>query len=175
MKERNAFRADQFALIGNFRAHYLHTGREILEQSPYPIDLYCDFVGTGGTFAGCAAALKEANPDIKCFVVEPEGAAVLAGCPVTRPNHRIQGGGYSMSDLIFVKSEYVDGYVQVSDDEAINACRMLAKQEGIFAGFSTGANLAAVLRLIRESYPGKTAVITANDSGLKYLSTDLWR
>ncbi len=172
--ERRAFRADQFRLRGNFRAHYLHTGPEILAECPHPIDVFCDFVGTGGTFAGCAAAFKQANPSTQCFIVEPDGAAVLAGRPVTNPGHRIQGGGYSMSTLEMVNPEHVDGYVQVSDEEAIVASRRLAAEEGIFAGFSTGANLAAASRLLGKSFPGATAVIIACDSGLKYLSTDLW-
>lgn len=174
VRERSAFRADQFHLRGNFRAHFLHTGPEILADCPYPIDVFCDFAGTGGTFAGCAAALKQANPSTKCFVVEPEGAAALAGQPVTNPGHRIQGGGYAMPHLEMINAEHADGYLQVSDTEAIEAARKLAATEGIFAGFSTGANLAAATRLLRDSFPGATAVIIACDSGLKYLSTDLW-
>ena len=126
VKERNAFRADQFKLQGNFRAHYLHTGPEILEQSAGKIDAFCDFVGTGGTFSGVAAALKEHDPRIKCFIVEPASAAVLAGKEVTEANHRIQGGGYSMSDLPLVKKEHIDGYLFVSDEEAKTAARSLA-------------------------------------------------
>ena len=174
VQERGAFRADQFHHRGNFRAHYLHTGPEILQQAGMPSDAFCDFVGTGGTFAGCAAALKAANPATKCYLVEPEGAAVLAGQPVTNPNHRIQGGGYSMDDLTFVKPEYVDGHIQVSDQEAIQIARRLAKEEGIFAGFSSGANVAAALRLLRGPFQGKTVTTLINDSGLKYLSTDLF-
>lgn len=174
VRERNAFRADQFRLRGNFRAHYLHTGPEILRQSGGQIDAFCDFVGTGGTFGGCAAAFKERNPEIQCFVVEPEGAAVLAGEPVRAPNHRIQGGGYAIRELEFVKPEYVDGYLKVSDGEAVHAARRLAKEEGIFAGFSSGANLAAALQLIQGPLKGKTLAIMICDSGLKYLSTELW-
>ena len=174
MQERGAFRADQFHHRGNFRAHYLHTGPEILRQAGVPIDVFCDFVGTGGTFAGCAAALKEANPATKCYVVEPEGAAVLANQPATNPNHRIQGGGYSMSELSLVKPEYVDGYIQIGDEQAIAVARRLAKEEGVFAGFSSGANVAAALQLLEGSFRGTTIVTLINDSGLKYLSTDLY-
>jgi cysteine synthase A len=174
VEARHAFRADQFRLEGNFRAHYLHTGPEILRQSKNQIQAFCDFAGTGGTFGGCAAAFKEVNPQIQCYVVEPEGAAVLAGCPAHHPHHRIQGGGYSMPDLKFVKPELVDGYLQMSDDEAIKATRRLAKEEGIFAGFSSGANLAAALQLLEGPQRGKTIAIIICDSGLKYLTTDLW-
>lgn len=174
VKERNAFRADQFHLEGNTRAHYLHTGPEIIQQSEGAIDAFCDFVGTGGSFAGCAAAFKEYDPSILCFLVEPEGAAVLAGEAVTNPNHRIQGGGYSMLDLPLLRPEHIDGYVQVGDEEVIQTARKLAQEEGIFAGFSSGANVAAALRLLKGECQGKTMVVLLNDSGLKYLSTDLW-
>ena len=174
VRERQAFRADQFNLEGNFRAHYLHTGPEILRQAKNQIHAFCDFVGSGGSFGGCATAFKEAVPQIKCYVVEPRGAAVLAGEPSRRPNHRIQGGGYSMAALKFVQRDIVDGYLQVSDDEAMQAARRLAKEEGIFAGFSSGANLAAALQLLAGPHRGGTIVIIICDSGLKYLTTDLW-
>ena len=174
VKERGAFRADQFRLWGNFRAHYLHTGPEFLEQSGRALQAFCDFPGSAGSFAGCAAAFKECDPSIQCVIVEPEGAAALAGEPVTRPNHRIQGGGYSMRELLFLNPGQIDGYVQISDEEAVGAARRLAKEEGVFAGFSSGANLAAALKLLRSSWRGKTVGILINDSGLKYLSTDLW-
>jgi cysteine synthase A len=172
--ERKAFRADQFKLAGNFRAHYLHTGPEFIRQSGGRIDAFCDFVGTGGSFAGCAAAFKEHNPSIQCFVVEPDGAAVLAGESVTYPNHRIQGGGYSMPDLLMLKREHIDGYLKVTDAEAIHTARRLAREEGVFAGFSSGANVAAALGLLQTALRGKTVAVMLCDSGLKYLSTDLW-
>ena len=172
--ERNAFRADQFRLQGNFRAHYLHTGPEIIRQSRGGIDAFCDFVGTGGTFAGCAAAFKEHRPEIGCFIIEPEGAAVLSGQRLTRPNHRIQGGGYAMPGLPLLKPEHVDGYLQVSDRQAADMARRLAKEEGIFAGFSSGANVAGALKLLEGRFKGMTVVVVICDSGLKYLSTDLW-
>ena len=167
---RGAFRADQFHHRGNFRAHYLHTAREILEQTDGKIDAFCDFVGSGGTFAGCAAAFKQYNPGIQCFVVEPSGCAVLAGGQAVEPNHRIQGGGYSMAPLPLIDSGHIDGFLRVTDEDAIKSARMLAKLEGIFGGFSSGANVAAA----RQILAGRTVVTTINDSGMKYLSTDLW-
>jgi cysteine synthase len=174
VRERGAFRADQFRLASNARAHYLQTGPELIIQSGGQIDAFCDFVGSGGTFSGCAAALKEHDPSIQCFVVEPTGAATIAGCFVTRANHRIQGGGYSERDLPLLKTEFLDGCLQVSDEEAIECARRLAKAEGIFAGFSSGANVAAALKLLSESPKPRTIVVMICDSGLKYLSTDLW-
>lgn len=174
VRERDAFRADQFRLAGGFRAHYLQTGPEFIRQSGGSIDAFCDFVGSGGTFAGCAAAFKEFNPAIKCFVVEPAGAAVLAGEAVSHPNHRIQGGGYAMPDLPLINRSHIDGYLQVSDEEAMETARLLARKEGVFAGLSAGANVACALRLLKTDFPGRTIAVVLCDSGLKYLSTDLW-
>ncbi len=174
VKERQAFRADQFSLASNTRAHYLHTGPEIIRQSGGSVDAFCDFAGTGGSFAGCAAALKEHNPAIRCFVVEPAGAAILASRPVTNPNHRIQGGGYSMATLPLLRREHVDGYLQVTDEAAMAMARRLAKEEGVFAGFSSGANVAAAVQLLQTTCSGQTVAVLLCDSGLKYLSTDLW-
>ena len=174
VKARNGFRADQFLLEGNVRAHYLHTGPEFIRQSAGAIDAFCDFAGTGGSYAGCAAAFKEYNPSIQCFIVEPKRAAVLAGEPVTNPNHRIQGGGYAMPHLKMLDPNHIDGYLKVTDEEAIEMARNLAKKEGIFAGFSSGANVAAATQLLKGTFRGKTIAVLINDSGLKYLSTDLW-
>jgi cysteine synthase A len=172
-QERGAFRADQFHLEGNVRAHYLHTGPEVIQQSGGHIDFFCDFAGTGGSFAGCARAFKEHDPSIRCYVVEPEGAAILSGQTVTQPNHRIQGGGYAM-ELPLIDSADMDGFIIVTDEEAMHMTRRLAKEEGIFAGFSSGANVAAALKLMESDERGKTAIVLLCDSGLKYLSTDLW-
>jgi cysteine synthase len=174
VRERNAFRADQFELEGSVRAHYLHTGPEILDQCSGAIDGFCDFVGSAGSFAGCARAFKESDPEIACFVVEPRGAAVLAGEAVKIPNHRIQGGGYSMSDLPLLDRDRIDGYLQVNEADAIETTRALAKEEGIFAGFSAGANVAAATQLLKGDFAGKSIAVLICDSGLKYLSTDLW-
>ncbi len=79
-----------------------------------------------------------------------------------------------MPDLPLLRPEHVDGYLKVSDEEAILTARRLAREEGIFAGFSSGANVAAALRLLTGACRGKTVAVLINDSGLKYLSTDLW-
>lgn len=106
--------------------------------------------------------------------MEPAGAAVLAGRVAVQPNHRIQGGGYSIRNLPFLQEVRIDGYLQVTDEEAISCARRLAIEEGIFAGFSSGANVAAALQLLQGDARGQTVVTFACDSGLKYLSTDLW-
>src|SRR5579871_6310545 len=172
-RERGAFRADQFVRDGNWLAHAETTGPEILDQAG-EVDAFCDFVGSGGTFAGCARALRAANPRVRCYVVEPMGAAVLAGQTPSRPNHRIQGGGYARRGLKFLGGVAIDGYLSVTDEDAMACARRLAVEEGVFAGFSSGANVAAALQLLQGNHRGQTVVTLANDSGLKYLSTDLW-
>jgi cysteine synthase A len=161
-------------LESSARGHYLHTAPEILRQSSGQIDAFCDYAGTGSSFGGCAAAFKEHNPNILCYIVEPAGASVLAGQPVTNPNHRIQGGGYSMPQLSLIDKNHIDGYLQVTDEDAMDVTRRLAKEEGIFGGFSSGANVAAAMQLLQTTCKGKTIAVLLPDSGLKYLSTDLW-
>eukprot|EP00048_Salpingoeca_helianthica_P017908 m.239635 g.239635 ORF g.239635 m.239635 type:complete len:327 (-) comp22731_c0_seq1:69-1049(-) len=183
-KSLGAFRADQFALLSNMRAHLLHTGPEIWKQTNGRIDAFVDFCGSAGTFAGCAAYFKSRNPNIKCYVVEPATAAVLGkstrGKADTESqiygNHRIQGGGYSLApeELPQLNVNHVDGYLQVTDEEAIQTSRALARMEGIFAGFSSGANVAAALQLLQGSHEGQVVACMLCDSGLKYLSTDLF-
>ena len=171
VRERGGFRADQFGNPSNVRAHEEGTGREIVEAVGDRVTAFCDFVGSGGTFVGVSRALKANRLGVKCFVVEPESAAVLAGKAVTNPNHRIQGGGYSMRPPLWDDS-LVDGYLTVTDDEAIQGARELARREGIFGGFSTGANVAAAMKILDQG--AETIVFLVNDTGLKYLSTDLW-
>ncbi|HUT81057.1 MAG TPA: cysteine synthase family protein [Candidatus Bathyarchaeia archaeon] len=173
-KERNAFRADQFQLDGNWHSHYYHTAEEILNQVKEPIGGFCDFVGTGGSYVGISKKLREKYPKIKCYIVEPASCAVLAGRAISNPNHKIQGGGYSMTDIPFLKHTKIDGYIQIDDNEAIKIARRLASEEGLFAGFSSGANVAAALELLKGELKGETIVVLLNDSGLKYLSTDLF-
>lgn len=172
--ERGAFRADQFQREANVLAHELHTGPELWKQSGGRIDGFVDCVGTCGTFTGVMRYLRSVNPALRGYLVEPAGAAVLAGMPITNARHQIQGAGYSRTDLPFFDPDLVTGYVQVTDDEVITAARVLAKEEGIFAGFSSGAHLAAALRLLEGTERGATLAFLVCDSGLKYLSTELY-
>jgi len=171
--ERGAFRADQFKLQATVHAHEFNTAEEMWEQCDGNIDVLVDFVGSGSTFQGCALGLKKHKEDIRCYVVEPANAAIYAGGTITDGAHKIQGGGYSM-DLPLVDKSLIDGLIQVTDEEAIDTARKLAKYEGVFAGFSSGANVCAALKLLKGAECGKNIVLTLNDSGLKYLSTDLY-
>lgn len=172
--ERNAFRADQFRRTGNPGAHEHMTGPELWEQSGGQIDAFCDFVGSGGTLAGTSKYLRAQNPGIKCYPIEPQGAAVIAGQDVVAPAHPIQGGGYVMPDLDFLRDLHWDGFLQVDGDTARQTPRDLARLEGIFAGFSAGANVAGAIELLKGAHKGQTIAVIICDSGLKYLSTDLF-
>jgi cysteine synthase len=113
--ERAAFRADQFVRAGSVLAHERHTGPELWEQSGGRIDVYVDLVGTGGSFSGVTRALRRRNPALRAYAVEPAGAAVLAGHPVTDPRHSLQGGGYARGDLPLFDRRLATGFVQVTD------------------------------------------------------------
>lgn len=162
--ELGAFRADQFRLPGNRNAHYFGTAPEIWAQSGGAITAFCDFAGSAGTFAGCTRYFRERNPAIRCYLVEPD-----------RPDHPIQGGGYGIEGLRQLDGVEPDGRMTVTGSDAIACARRLAREEGIFAGCSSGANLAAALALLAGPLPGATVAIIACDSGLKYLSTGLWQ
>jgi cysteine synthase A len=174
--ERGGFRVDQFAHRANVLAHERHTGPEIWEQSGGAVDVFLDLVGTGGTFTGVTRALRKVNPALRAYAVEPAGAAVLAGEPVVEPRHKLQGAGYARSGprLPLFDPSLVTGYVAVTDDEATAAARFLAAEEGVFGGFSTGAHLAAAWKLLAGPERGATLAFLVCDSGLKYLSTDLF-
>ena len=172
--ERNAFRASQFENEANVLAHERHTGPELWEQAEGQIDVYLDLVGTSGSFTGVARALRRRNPGLRAYVVEPAGAAVLAGRSVIDPRHKLQGAGYARTKLPLFDRSLVTDYLTITDAEAIEATRFLAAEEGIFAGFTSGAHLAAAWRLLADREAGATVAFLVCDSGLKYLSTDLF-
>lgn len=169
---RAAFRADQFGHPGNPASHAHGTGAELWAQSGGTITAFCDFAGSGGTLAGVARALGPHG--VRCYAVEPLGAAALARGDTTHPDHPIQGGGYLMADLAHLKGVALAGHLTVTGDTARAMARLLARAEGIFGGYSAGANLAAAIQLLQGPEQGGTVAFIVCDSGLKYLSTDLW-
>lgn len=173
-RARGAFRADQFTLPANALAHERYTAREMWEQSEGRMDVFVDFAGTGGSFTGVMRYLREQNPAIRGYLIEPATAAVLSGKPATQSSHPIQGGGYSMSELPLLDRDLVHSYLQVSDAETMDGARLLAREEGIFGGFSAGANLAGALQVLKQRERGNTVAFIVCDSGLKYLSTSLY-
>ncbi|GAA6180894.1 cysteine synthase family protein [Shimia sp. NS0008-38b] len=172
--ERGAFRADQFHHVGNAQAHFETTAAEIWADSAGTVTAFADFAGSGGTFGGTVAGLRAKKAQVRGYVVEPEGAAALSGKDVTHADHPIQGGGYSMATLDFLRDTPVDGYLSVTGEVSRDIARALAREEGIFGGFSAGANVAAALELLAGPEKGGVVAVVICDSGLKYLSTDLW-
>lgn len=168
-----SYRPDQFNNPANATAHEITTGEEIWEQAGGEIDAFVSYVGSGGTFTGIARALKRHRKSIKCYPLEPQDAPYLAGGAVKSTRHRIQGGGYAFRPLFWDES-LVDGYLTVTDSEAVETARKMAAEEGIFTGFSGGANVAGALKLKEAVGTGGTVVTVLPDSGLKYLSTDLY-
>ncbi|MHC4698838.1 MAG: PLP-dependent cysteine synthase family protein [Planctomycetota bacterium] len=172
VEKHGAVRVDQFHWESNMRAHYSGTGREIWEQTDGQVDAFVEFVGTGGTFAGVSAALKEHNPDIRCYIVEPASASYF-GCHEYLAPHVIAGGGYAR-ELDLIDHSMVEDYVSIDDKTAVSMARMLAAREGLFVGTSSGANTAAAMQLLQDKERGSRIVVVLTDTGLKYLSTPLF-
>jgi cysteine synthase A len=173
VRELDAWRPDQFNNPSNPRAHELGTGPELWKQAGGRLDAFVAIVGTGGTFVGISRALKTRDPNVRCIAIEPEGAQALAGLPIVNPAHALQGAGYAMIPPQW-DAALCDGTIPVSDSEAVSVARDLAKREGILAGFSTGANVAAALRLAAAGPPGFAVGTVACDTGARYLSSDLF-
>jgi len=168
-----AFRADQFKNASSVRAHEIGTGPELWTQSGRRIDVFVSVVGSSGTFTGVSRYLKRKRPAVRCVVAEPKNAAVLAGRRKVPGRHKLQGLGYMEVPQLFDRS-LADGYVTVTDAAAVRTARRLAREEGILAGFTSGANVAAALAIARASKRPITVATVICDSGLKYLSTDLF-
>lgn len=163
----------QFNNPANPRCHYLATGVELLKQTGGNIDMFIACVGTGGTVSGVGRRLKEHNPDIKVLAVEPASSPLLSK-GVAGP-HAIQGIGAN-----FVPTTYdatvVDGVITVTDDEAIQAARLMASTEGLLVGISSGAAVAAAVKTAMNSNnKGKRIVTLLPDTGERYLSTQLFK
>lgn len=176
VRELGGWRPDQFRNPSNAAAHEATTGSELWTQAggqPGALHAFVAMVGTAGTFVGVARALKARDPAVRCIAVEPAGAPVLAGQPVTNPSHKLQGAGYAAVPPAW-EAALCDGTAAIGDAEATATARDLARREGILAGFSTGANVAAALRLAAAAPPGAAIATIACDTGLRYLSTDLF-
>lgn len=167
----NVFIPQQFENPANPMVHRHHTGLEILEQVADTIDGFCSGIGTGGTITGIGEVLKAQNPDIIIWAVEPENAAILAGGTVG--THNQMGIGDGVIPKILNKEIYEDICI-ISDEEAIQTSKDLAKLEGLMCGISSGTNVAAAKRLAKKLGKGKNVVTVLPDTAERYFSTLLF-
>ncbi|WP_251614875.1 cysteine synthase A [Senimuribacter intestinalis] len=165
------FVPQQFENEANPMVHRHHTGLEILEQVAGPIDGFCSGIGTGGTITGIGETLKALNPQIEIWAVEPQNAAILAGGTVG--THIQMGIGDGIIPKVLNQQIYDDIYI-VSDEEALQTAKDLARKEGLMCGISSGTNVAAALRLAEKLGKGKTVVTILPDTAERYFSTPLF-
>ena len=171
--ERNAIILGQFTNPANPAIHEKTTGPEIWADLGGKIDILVAGVGTGGTITGTGRFLKKQNPNIQIVAVEPQDSPVLSGGAAG--THKIQGIGAGFIPEIVDVSMFSE-IIRVSDEEAAVLARKAAKEEGLLAGISTGANIYAAMQLAkRPENAGKTIVTFANDTGERYLSTCLFQ
>ena len=165
------FVPQQFANINNVKAHKNHTALEIMEQVAGQIDGFCSGIGTGGTITGIGEVLKAQYPDIEIWAVEPENAAILAGGTIG--THLQMGIGDGIIPDILNQNIYDNIYV-ISDTEALETAKRLAREEGLMCGISSGTNVAAALKLAKKLGRGKTVVTVLPDTAERYFSTPLF-
>lgn len=166
-----AFMPNQFGNPANPEIHRQTTAVEIWEDSGGAVDVFVAGVGTGGTLTGVAEMIKSKKPSFKAVAVEPADSAVIAGG--SPGAHKIQGiGAGFIPDVL--NTDIIDEIVPVTNDQAIETARDLARKEGILCGISCGAATYAALKLAaQEDYKGKYIVVMLPDTGERYLSTDL--
>ena len=167
----NVFVPQQFENLANPEIQRSQTGVEILEGVDGPIHGFCSGIGTGGTITGIGEALREKNPNIEIWAVEPEHAAILSGGSIG--THLQMGIGDGLIPEI-LNCDIYDDICIINDDEAINTAKDLARLEGIMCGISSGTNVAAAIKLAKKLGPGKTVVTVLPDTAERYFSTPLF-
>lgn len=171
-QEHGYFMPQQFNNAANPEVHRRTTGKEIVNQFPEGLDGFIAGIGTGGTITGAGEVLKEAYPDIKLYAIEPADSPVLSG---GKPGpHKIQGIGAGFVPEILNTSLY-DEVLQISNDEAFEHARRAAKEEGILGGISSGAAIAAALKVAAKLGKGKKVLAIIPSNGERYLSTPLYQ
>mgnify|MGYP001342120054 CR=1 FL=1 len=171
-KAPNTFWPNQFNNVDNRNAYH-RMAREIIDVLGNSIDEFIMGVGTGGSFSGNAEVFKEVIPNIRCIPIEPKNVRALSGGDITG-NHKLEGIGSGFVPSI-CRLDLADEIMQVSDEDAYKTARDLARNEGIFGGTTSGANVWAAIQRARIIGAGKTIVTIICDSGLKYLNGDLYR
>jgi len=164
--EREGFYADQFNNPSGIRAHYETTGPEIAEDLKN-IDAFIATVGTGATFIGTSEYLKSRNRKIRCIAVEPENAAVLKSGTIINPLHIIQGTGYCKVPPLW-EPDLADDIITVTDNEVKEMTGRLSSEQGLYAGYSSGANVKAALKYLETTKSRGNVVTILCDYGYKY-------
>lgn len=167
----NVFVPQQFENENNPCAHRHHTALEIMEQVGGPIDGFCSGVGTGGTITGIGEVLKAQYPHIKIWAVEPENAAILSGGTIG--THLQMGIGDGVIPKV-LNTDIFEDICIVTDEEAIQTSKDLARKEGLMCGISSGTNVAAAIKLAKKLGKGKTVVTVLPDTAERYFSTPLF-
>jgi len=165
-QNRNAFYADQFNNPSCIKAHFNHTGPEILRNLP-EADVFIASVGSGGTFIGTSKYLKSVNPTIKCIAVEPENSAILKTGKVDNPKHIIQGTAYGLIPPHWDES-LADDFITASDEEVRDMKRRLSTDQGLYVGYSAAANVISAQKFFQGSEKASNIVTILCDSGYKY-------
>ncbi len=167
---KNSYIPQQFDNPSNPEVHYKTTAQEIWNDTDGKIDILVAGIGTGGTITGCARKLKELNPKIKIIGFEPESSPVITKNIAAQ--HKIQGIGANFIPKNFDK-KIIDEVITINDNEAIEYTKLLVKEEGIFAGISSGAALSAAIKTAKK-YKNKTIVVILPDTGMRYLSEEIF-
>ncbi|WP_434303512.1 cysteine synthase A [Clostridium botulinum] len=168
--KKGYFIPQQFSNRANSKKHYETTAVEILKDVK-DLDVFVASVGTGGTIAGIGRRLKESNKNIKVVAVEPHNSPVISGGKAAP--HKIQGIGAGFVPEVYEK-DVVDEVMTITDEESYEYARRFGTEEGILVGISSGANIAAAIKIARKLGKGKKVVTVAPDGGEKYISTGLY-
>ncbi|GJJ72966.1 cysteine synthase [Entomortierella parvispora] len=187
--DKTGFFADQFENLANFEAHFTTTGPEIYRQTRGNVDAIVMGAGTGGTLAGVAKYLKALLPDLRTYLVDPQGSGLfnkvkynIMYSPTEKEGKRkrhqvdtvVEGVGINRLTRNFAMSEgFIDDAIRVTDQEAVDMARYLVNQEGLFIGSSSAVNCVGAVRIARELGPGHTIVTLLCDSGQRHL-TKFW-
>ena len=164
--DNDGFYVDQFNNPSSVKAHFETTGPEIWKDLE-DIDAFVASIGSGGTFIGTSKFLKSKNEKIKCIAVEPKNAAILKSGQVINPRHIIQGVGYSLVPPHWDKS-LVDDIITVSDSEVEEMTKRICTEQGLYVGYSSGANVVASLKYVEKNKSVKNIVTVLCDTGYKY-------